>query len=63
MTEAHGWRATPVSFIAVAAAIALAGIGLLFSRPDVIALSLPLALGAIVAALRRARNDRAERER
>ncbi|MDQ4213007.1 DUF58 domain-containing protein [Microbacterium sp. ASV81] len=46
------WRRTPVLALALAGAVLSAGLGLLFGRPDVIALGLPLALAAVWALLR-----------
>ena len=47
------WRRTPVIAIGLAGAAVLAAVGLAFSRPDVIGIGLPLALGAAWMLLRR----------
>lgn len=47
------WHLTPAFAIAVAGGPALAGLGLLCSRPDVVALGLPLAIWAAVVLVRR----------
>jgi len=59
MTEARSsrraaweWQRTPVLAAAFAGAVFLAGAGLVFGRPDVIAAGLPLALAAVWALLR-----------
>lgn len=44
------WRGTVVRAVAAAGALALAAVGLLFSRPDVVALALPLVLWTVLAA-------------
>ncbi|MGX1585980.1 DUF58 domain-containing protein [Microbacterium sp. NPDC055502] len=50
------WHRTPVIALGLAGAAVLAGLGLVLSRPDVIAVGLPLALAAVWALLRRPRD-------
>lgn len=49
------WRRTPVIALGIAGAGIIAAVGLAFSRPDVVAIGLPLALAAAWALLRRPR--------
>ncbi|WP_241160431.1 MULTISPECIES: DUF58 domain-containing protein [Microbacterium] len=51
------WRRTPVIAIGIAGATLLAAVGLALSRPDVIAIGLPLALGTAWALWRRPPDD------
>jgi len=47
------WRRSPVLAVGVAGAALVAAAGLVFSRPDVVAVALPLALASVWALLRR----------
>lgn len=53
---AVGWRRTPVIAVGSLGAALLAGVGLTFSRPDVIGIGLPLALTAVWAVWGRPRD-------
>lgn len=52
-TAALAWRRTPVIALGIAGAAIVAAVGLAFSRPDVVAIGLPLALSAAWALLSR----------
>ncbi len=50
---AVAWRRTPVIALGIGGAAIIAAVGLAFSRPDIVAIGLPLALAAAWALLRR----------
>lgn len=52
------WRRTPVAALGATGAVVLAAAGAALSRPDLVAVGLPLALSAAWALLRRPRADR-----
>ncbi|MGN7859054.1 DUF58 domain-containing protein [Microbacterium sp. 22303] len=69
MTESHStlrawldWQRTPILAAAFAGAVLLAGAGLVFGRPDVIAAGLPLALAGVWALARPPRSTSMEIE-
>lgn len=54
---AHRVRRSPAAILGAGAGIAVAGVGLVFSRPDVVLIALPLMLSAALALTRRARGE------